>query len=96
MKHLNYIVELEEGVWICEMEGDPGRTLVRESAQKFDTFQEAKRALSAARKFKRKFPKAVIESVYTLSPASEVGQLSDECDEDLWESPQRPASGKDR
>lgn len=43
------IVELEEGVWIAEWEGDPGRTCAIENAQEFAGVPEADEALRAAR-----------------------------------------------
>lgn len=36
-----YIVELQEGVWLDGSFGDPGRTLVKESARKHPTFNDA-------------------------------------------------------
>ena len=44
-----WIVELEPGVWLAEVEGDPGRTLVEGSAQRFDCRTSAWNALKASR-----------------------------------------------
>lgn len=45
-----WIVELEQDCWFAPWEGDPGRTLVRESAKKYKTEISAKRALDVAKK----------------------------------------------
>jgi len=49
---MKYIVELEPGVFICETDGDPGRTLVRKNAQVFKDMRAAGRALTAAREYR--------------------------------------------
>jgi len=54
-----FIVELEKNVWIAELHGDPGRTVVKENAQQFDNIHEAGRALEESRKY-RPFEKANI------------------------------------
>jgi len=59
-----YIVRLEDGVWISPWEGDPGRTLDKTSAMVFITRKEAKEALAAAREY-RPFVNAIIESAPT-------------------------------
>lgn len=46
-----FIVEIESGVWLAPIFGDPGRTLVKSNAQKFDTSTAAGLALETARKF---------------------------------------------
>lgn len=61
-KDAMFIVELETGVWLAPMAGDPGRTLVKGSAQKFETQGAAKSALREARKF-RTFKSAKINPV---------------------------------
>lgn len=55
-----YTVELEIGCWIADWEGDPGRTVVKENAQQFNNFVEAKKALEKAREY-RPFKEAVIK-----------------------------------
>ena len=45
-----YVVELEQNCWIAPWDGDPGRTIVKENAQKFSSYQKAMKALKAARK----------------------------------------------
>lgn len=45
-----YIVQLEEGVWLAPWSGDPGRTLVQESAKRYGTKRGASLALREARK----------------------------------------------
>jgi hypothetical protein len=57
-----FIVQLEEGVWIAEWDGDPGRTLDRNHAKPFDSFKAAKVALKMAREF-RDFPTARIKNL---------------------------------
>lgn len=54
------IVQLEKGVWLKAGDGDPPRTLVKESAKEFNSAQEAYRALAKARKY-RPFKNAIIE-----------------------------------
>lgn len=56
-----YIIELESGVWLAGWSGDPGRTLVKESAKMY-TRDGAAIALGKARKF-RPFKNAVITAV---------------------------------
>ena len=55
-----WIVLLEPGVWLADGEGDPPRTLRRESAQRFQSYQSAERALREAQRM-RPFDRAVIE-----------------------------------
>ena len=57
-----YIVELESGVWLADWEGDPGRTVVKENAQKFQIERQAIRALKKAREY-RPFNYAQIKAV---------------------------------
>lgn len=47
-----WIVELEKGVWIAPISGDPGRTLVEENATKFVSEDLAQWALKGARKYR--------------------------------------------
>jgi|GEM_PF-2079545 len=44
-----WIVELYDGCWFAPWDGDPGRTLVRESAEQFKSKAAAKRALDSAK-----------------------------------------------
>ena len=44
-----YIVLLEPGVWIAPWVGDPGRTLVKDNAERFDFVEDARTALAGAR-----------------------------------------------
>lgn len=55
-----YIVRLESGCWIAPWKGDPGRTCVRDNAQRYATPAAAKRALAQARQY-RPFADARIE-----------------------------------
>lgn len=48
----HYCVVLEPGVWIAPWEGDPGRTLVLGSAERFPTIAAAERALEQARRYR--------------------------------------------
>jgi len=54
-----WIVRLEDGVWLADWSGDPGRTLVRAFAKIFPTYQLAEMAVLAARKY-RPFEDALI------------------------------------
>ena len=45
-----WIVELEKGCWLAPWTGDPGRTLVRESAKRYKTEHAARCAMSRARR----------------------------------------------
>jgi hypothetical protein len=53
-------VQLEADVWLAPWTGDPGRTLVRQTAKRFASITGAKQALVKARHF-RPFPHARIE-----------------------------------
>lgn len=59
-----WIVELEHGVWLADRDGDPGRTLVRESALQFTSRQSARQALGTAREY-RPFARAVVQKTTT-------------------------------
>lgn len=52
-------VELEQGVWIVDGDGDPPRTLKQEHAKDFNTLREAMIALNQARLY-RPFPNALV------------------------------------
>jgi hypothetical protein len=52
-------VELENGVWLAEGEGDPPRTLKEENARQFESIKSACYALIEARKH-RPFKNAVV------------------------------------
>jgi len=47
-----YIVELEKDTWLAPWHGDPGRTLVKESARKFKNKPQAYRAIANALKYR--------------------------------------------
>ena len=47
-----YIVQLEDGVWLADGEGDPCRTNVKDNAKQYEKFSNAKRGLSNARYYK--------------------------------------------
>ena len=59
-----WIVELEEGCWFAPWSGDPGRTLVRESAKQYRSEHAAHCALIRAKRlFKsRDFSRAKVVS----------------------------------
>jgi len=57
-----YIVELEPGVWIAAIAGDPGRTLRKENAKRFSSGKDARRGITAARKY-RAFIAAIVSHV---------------------------------
>lgn len=54
-----WTVELEAGVWLAPWKGDPGRTLVGDSAKGFGTRHGARAALGQARRH-RPFARAEI------------------------------------
>lgn len=56
-----FVVELEPGVWLAEMQGDPGRTCDRDSAKVFLSEEDAIRGKARARRM-RPFPNAKIEA----------------------------------
>ena len=45
-----YVVELQAGCWLSNWKGDPGRTLVLDSAKKFNFKLKAEKALEKAKK----------------------------------------------
>lgn len=55
----DWVVELEHGVWISDVSGDPGRTVVFQNAKHFETQRDAEIALRKARRYRR-FANAVI------------------------------------
>jgi len=55
-----WIVRLEDGVWLAPWTGDPGRTLVEDSAKTYATKRGAQIALGLARKY-RPFKKAEVQ-----------------------------------
>lgn len=57
-----YIVELDKNVWLASWRGDPGRTIVKENAQKYKTKHGATAALVIARKY-RPFKNAKCERI---------------------------------
>ena len=52
-------VQLENGVWLAEWEGDPGRTLIERQAKEFPNTDDALAALAKARTY-HPFPDAVV------------------------------------
>ena len=47
---MSYIIELEKGVFIADIEGDPGRTLKKENAERFRLKVQAEANLTVIRK----------------------------------------------
>ena len=47
-----YIVELESGVYLAGWEGDPGRTLIKDSALRFNSWRSAKLAVKRALRYR--------------------------------------------
>ena len=45
-------VLLEEGVWLADTAGNPGRTLVKRYAREFETMTDAVKALESAREYR--------------------------------------------
>lgn len=60
-----YIVQLEEGVWLADGEGDPCLTLVKENAKRYGKFSNAKQGLSNARAYKPFANARIFESAIT-------------------------------
>jgi hypothetical protein len=56
-----YTVKLENGVWVADWDGDPGRTTDKKKAKKFVSVKKAVAALKHARTF-RPFKKATVET----------------------------------
>lgn len=65
----NWIVELEPGVFLAPISGDPGRTLDARNAKVFDSHPRARLALLAAQKM-RPFEAARVK----LAPMREMAQ----------------------
>lgn len=59
-----YIVQLEQGVWLADWEGDPGRTLDIRTAKPFKTERAANRALKKAQEY-RPFANAAVQKLTT-------------------------------
>lgn len=49
---MRYIVELQAECWLATWTGDPGRTCVESSAQRYSTREKAWKALKAAQKLR--------------------------------------------
>lgn len=47
---MEWLAKLSEGCWLAPWEGDPGRTIVEDNAQRYKTEGAAKAALTRARK----------------------------------------------
>ena len=56
-----YIVRLEDGVWLADGDGDPPRTARRELAKRFVNFEDADVAIESARQY-RPFRWAAVEA----------------------------------
>ena len=54
-----YVVQLDDGCWLADGEGDPPRTLVKANARRFTTPLKAGRGVHAARQY-RPFRRAEI------------------------------------
>jgi hypothetical protein len=54
-----YIVRLEKCCWLADWDGDPGRTVVKENARVFPTYETADMAIREAREY-RPFKNAVV------------------------------------
>lgn len=64
-----FVVRLHQGCWLAPWAGDPGRTLVRDSARLYESQRSAGLALRRARQC-RPFPNALIQRVgVTIGPA---------------------------
>lgn len=62
--HVEYVVQLEEGVWLADVSGDPGRTLVLGFARRWMTESGAQRVLDRVRRsYPRKFRGAAVVRV---------------------------------
>lgn len=52
---MTYVVELEPGVWLADVQGDPGRTLVLANARRWGSRSAAWRALNKAKQPNKHF-----------------------------------------
>ena len=57
-----YIVELENNVFIASWFGDPGRALLLENAKRYKTIEDAEKDLNKALKY-RKFNNPIIKKL---------------------------------
>lgn len=64
---MRYLVELEDGVWLAPWDGDPGRTLVKSSAQSFSDIVHALVALEDARQYREFVDARVILADWFIS-----------------------------
>ena len=62
---MEYIVQIGKDCWLAPWEGDPGRTLVKDSARRFSSITSANRAITEARKV-RPASRYTIVSVETI------------------------------
>lgn len=86
-----YIVEIEAGVWLAPWEGDPGRTLVRDSAKRFRLASSAFKALSKACEY-RNFDNAKVIPVPSHTTAST--PVCPKCNSELVEYIELRCTGK--
>ena len=49
---MSFLVEIEEGVWLTDGEGDPPRTLDAQFAKPFESQSDATAAIEEARRFR--------------------------------------------
>ncbi len=57
---MKFLVELEPGVFIAPWAGDPGRTLIKASASRFDTKEQASAAIDRASDYREWRAPAVV------------------------------------
>ena len=77
----NWIVEIQKGCWLSDVEGDPGRTLIIGSARRYESKQEAIDALFEAESY-RPFPNALVKPCCNWS----YDEIHDKYDTDCGES----------
>jgi hypothetical protein len=70
-----FIVQIETDCWLAPWQGDPGRTLVRKGAKRYNTHLSAERALRTAKmRFpNRDFSRAKIVTVHFIENKDELG-----------------------
>jgi hypothetical protein len=64
---MNWVVEIETGLWLATWVGDPGRTLLPQNARRYNSISSATMGLAMARRF-RPFLDAKIYELNSSKP----------------------------
>lgn len=70
---VTWIVELEKGVWLAPVSGDPGRTLVPAHAKRFSSLKAAEAAIRRAQKLRPLCNAKAYRVPPTLAPCPNCG-----------------------